>query len=292
MVLSQNITGDAPFGALHPVLRRRELFLWLGCILLVNQLLSDTIDASIPQQIEAHRASRLVHGLFSRSVFYYLGWYAVFSLLVASNPKSAATTIDIAVAVSTALLNLVSALATNWLAATAAALFLLVRSREDVKLRAAAVVLLALTLNGFWGPKLFNVFAYPLLRLDAALVGSLLALTQPGMDWNATIVGQPSGHSILIFGPCSSFHNISLALLCWVSITKLLRTPWTRGDFLVALLLCTVVFLFNASRLYLMALSHDNYVYWHEGPGEQIAAWTMTISVFLISLWGAVKLGR
>lgn len=261
--------------SLSDAVGRRELFAWLACLLLANQVISVSAEA-----------------LLAKSVFYYLGWYASLTLILAGDRHQPASRLDVAVSLSTALLNLVPAKSANWLSITAVAVFLSISDKEDRALKASGAVLFALAFNGFWGPKFFDVFAYYLLRADAVLVGSALSLTQPGLSWNETIIGRPDVHSVVIFSPCSSFHNLSLGLLCWVSITKLIRPSWARGDFVVALLVCLSVVLFNACRLYLMALSSEHYTYWHQGTGEQLIAWATTMTVVLISLWGAMHLGR
>ncbi len=139
---------------------------------------------------------------------------------------------------------------------------------------------------------LFDFFAFPLLQADAALVGGLSNLTQPGMGWAQTIVGTPEGHSVFIYGPCSSFHNISLGLLCWVTITKLTRTDWIVKDVLVALAVCAIVILFNGTRLYLMALGPDYFTYWHDGFGQHLFSWATVFGVLLMSLCGAICADR
>jgi exosortase/archaeosortase family protein len=227
-----------------------------------------------------------------RSVFYYLGWYAVICLLFESDRKAHASGMDIAFALLVAVLNFLPAASVTWVSATAFAAFLIATSRGDRKLQAAAAVLFALAFNGMWGPVIFEVLAIYLLRADAALVGTVLSLTQPGMTWNDTVVGVPGGHSVFIYSPCSSFHNISLGLLCWVAVTKLIRTTWLRTDVLVAVAVTAAVILLNASRLYLMALSPEHFTYWHDGFGDTVYAWATTFVVLLISLWGAVRLGR
>jgi len=270
---------------------RRELFLWLAAILLANQLLSPVPGTTgLSSPFDGSAGETFVHALLSKSVFYYLGWYVAFSLLLASESTRSVARSDVVAACGLALANFMpGGLGWNWLATTAAGVLIHARSQHDVNLKAAAAVLLALAFNGFWGPKLFNALAYYILHIDAALVGLTLVLTQPGMGWDGTIVGRADGHSLIIFGPCSSFHNISLGLLCWVSITKLVRPTWVRSDFSVALIVCAAVILLNAARLYLMALSADHYAYWHQGPGEQIVAWAMTVLVLVISLWGALR---
>lgn len=156
------------------VLRQRELFLWLAGILLANQLLSP----STPPPIETAWSSAIFQSLASKSIFYYLGWFVVFNLLLSSKAAQPATSLDTFIVLSLTVFNFVSILNSNWLATTTAALLFFARGRGDAKLRAAAMVLLALALNGYWGPKLFKIFAYYIVSADAALVGSLLAATK------------------------------------------------------------------------------------------------------------------
>ena len=180
-----------------------------------------------------------------------------------------------------------------WISVTAAGIYLLVMDPNDVKIRAVVAVFVALSLNGLWGPLLFRVFSFQLLLADAALVGTALSIFNDGIGWYGTnIVGVNHDHRILIFGPCSSFHNISLGLLCWVTLTKLSRPNWVKGDGAIACLLIVTIMLLNTTRLYLMALSVDYFNYWHDGQGAQIFAWATTFSVLGISLWGSLRGGR
>jgi hypothetical protein len=271
--------------AIIGALGRREVLLWLAFTLFANQVLS--------LQAESHETlPAIAQALLSRSVIYYLAWYTVVTLLLAGPADRPASRLDLAIALGVASLNLVPVLSSAWLATTAAGLLLLISRPRDHKITAVAAVLLALAFNGYWGPKLFSVFGYYILRADAALVGSILAATQPGMGWHDTVVGTAGGHSVLIFNPCSSFHNISLGLLCWIAVTKLVRTSWVRSDAAVAAAVCAAMILFNATRLYLMALSPEHYAYWHGGTGEHMVAWASTLTVLSISLWGAVRVGK
>jgi exosortase/archaeosortase family protein len=260
---------------------RSELFLWFVCILLANQLF----------QLADYSASGFVQALSNRSAFYFLGWYVVLRQLHDSAHDPPATRRDVAFIVVAAALNLVSSNALSWLSCTIIAAYLLATSRPDSKHNAAGAVLLALSLNGLWGWQFFEFFAIYLLRADAALVGALLSMTQPGMTWADTVIGSAAGHSVFIYSPCSSFHNISLGLLCWVSVTKLFRTAWVRSDVLVALAVVATVVGLNGTRLYLMALSPGYFAYWHDGLGATLFALATTLAVLLISLWGAMRGG-
>src|SRR5262249_10451947 len=265
---------------------RGELFTWLAGVLLANQLFA------IPAPALTAFFDAFLTGFAARSIFYYLGWFAVFRLLSEGDSRALPNRTDVTFTLLIAVLNFLPATSVSWASTTAFGIFLLARGRGDRKFRAAAAVLLALAFNGFWGPLIFDFFAFPLLRADAAFVGGLLYLTQPGMSWAQTIVGTPEGHSVMIYGPCSSFHNISLGLLCWVTITRLARTDWVVTDVLIAFAVCTIVVVLNGTRLYLMALGPDYFTYWHDGFGQHLFSWATAFGVLFASLWGAAYFER
>jgi hypothetical protein len=268
------------------VLHRREVILWLAGALLCLQLFAVPADT-----LEAYAAG--LQGLLaSKSVIDYLAWYAILRLVADSSTVAPARSGDIVLTFTVIASGFLTARSAHWMAVTSCALYLMLRDRNDVTLAAAGTVLLALTFNGFWGPRLFELFAYHLLQVDAALVAAALSATKTGTVWSETIVGAGNGHSIIVYGPCSSFHNISLGLLCWVALTKLARPRWVTSDLWIGLAVCAAVVALNASRLYLMALCADGYAYWHVGTGQHLFAWAMTLTVLVISLLGALRVGR
>jgi Transmembrane exosortase (Exosortase_EpsH) len=190
---------------------------------------------------------------------------------------------DLAVGLVASLLALLMFGATAWLVATAVGVYLWAASGDDVNLRSAAVVLLALAFNALWAPNLFEMISAPLLWADTALVWAALSLMQTGFTWRGTIIESP-GHAIAIFGPCSSFHNMSLGLLCWIALTKLARPQWVRSDVYVGLAIVAAVLCMNTMRVYLMALSPAMYSYWHDGAGAEVFAWSVAAVVLAISL--------
>ncbi len=283
---------EAPASALYGGLRttrsvsRRELLLWLACILLANHIFFVEPVQSTLQVIEA------LPQLASKSIFFYLGWYVVFRLLAGTPAETPASRLDLTVGFAVCLMNFMPGKMSAGIPVTILAAYLLATSAGDEKIKAAAAVLLGLALNGLWGPKILDLFAYYLVRIDAALVGAALMLTKSDIVWNDNIVGMANGHSIIIYASCSSLHNISLGLLCWVSIKSLVRSYWLRTDIWIGLLVCAVVVLLNVGRLCLTALSPEQYDYWHGGFGEQIFVWVTTLTVLSISLWGAYRVRR
>lgn len=261
---------------------RRELFLWVALILAVHCLLRLNV-AEISELPDAFFQS-----VISKSAIQLLGWYAVFQLLTESNGANRASTTDLAAAFAASTIPLLEWPPLGWIAATVFSIYVLFNTRGDAKVAAAITILLALTMNGLWGPKFFDVFSLPLLRLDAAAVGWSLSLISPNVTWSDTIITAP-GQTIGLYGPCSAFHNLSLALLCWVTITKLMRTHWQRSDIATAIVVSLAVIVLNSLRLGMMTLGRADYLFWHEGLGGTIFAWSTLAAIGAVSLWGAMR---
>ena len=156
--------GFSGRGTVAVAIGQCELFSWLAGVLIANQLFA----------IQATSATAFVDafvtGLADRSIFYYLGWFAVFRLLYEGDPRALSTSTDVVFALLIAAFNFLPATSVSWVSTTVVGTFLLATSRADRKLQAAAVVLLALAANGLWGPLLFDFFAFPLLRADAIIM--------------------------------------------------------------------------------------------------------------------------
>ncbi len=150
------------------------------------------------------------------------------------------------------------------------ALYLFFRGRDDLNMKAAGTVAAAVAVQAVWAPLVFSRISFLLLQVDAGVVGWLLGLFVPGASWGGTVVYTPSGHNVAITSPCASFHNLSLASLCWVTLTMLHRPYWIRSDIHVGLIAALIQFGFNVWRLVFVCLSLPMYEFWHEGFGKHI----------------------
>jgi hypothetical protein len=178
------------------------------------------------------------------------------------------------------------------LLATLTAAYLLITHDGDRNLRAAGGVLLAISAHLVWGPILFQFFTPELLRADAALVGEILGSLRPDIIWSGTTFSAPSGHSIVLVGACSSFNNVSTAVLACATITMLTRTEWIPRDIVTVAIASVVMILINAARLCLLAWSGALLLFWHEGAGAQILGIAQTLIILLIAWWGAAPRKR
>src|SRR5262245_5078954 len=107
---------------------RAELFIWLACVLLVNQFLW------LSPNLAFSFIETLVSAFASKSVFYYLGWYAVFRLLYESDRFAPSTHMDVGFALLIAALNFLPSTSTiSWISATVVGIYLLATCEEDRK---------------------------------------------------------------------------------------------------------------------------------------------------------------
>ena len=171
--------------------------------------------------------------------------------------------------------------------ALGAAIFSWIRGRDDPNLRGAGVVLAALAIQQYWGHIVFDIFALPLLQAETAVVGTLVQAFRAGTEWQGNVITGPSGFGIIVYSACSSFHNLSLAMLCWLTVSRLRNQSWRRRDLLTGCVIGAAMIACNVARLCLMAWSPDFYEYWHDGPGAQIFAVGASVMVLMLSLYGS-----
>ena len=259
----------------------RYVVLWGIIIIFANQL----IEAVRP--ITTTPTWSMISDFWSISVFQYMAWYTIFCRLSSSDSVKVANWRHIVPIIAICLLVFLPAKGMIWVAATGIAVFCLISNRSDLRMRAAGVVLAALSVQEFWGHIVFQLISFPLLQAETAVVGTLLQLTWAGTVWHDNVITMPSGHGILLYPYCSSFHNVSLAILCWVTVTNLINLNWRHSNYVTGAIVVVAMIVFNTGRLYLMALGPYSYHYWHEGAGSDIFQIGASLSVLLLTLCGS-----
>jgi len=230
---------------------------------------------------------KLVSDVGSIGIFQCMAWYVFFRLLAASDVTAVARSRDAAIAAALSLLTLLPTSQMTSVAASGLAIYLWIFNEGDAKLRAAAAVLAALSVQEFWGHVFFNLFAVPLLRAETAAVGIVLEAVRPGTLWQDNIITGPSGFGIVVYAGCSSFHNLSLAMLCWMTISRLHHQNWRSRDLVTGAAVGATMIILNLVRLCLMSWNIDFFHYWHDGLGAEIFAIGASLTIVSISLYGA-----
>jgi exosortase/archaeosortase family protein len=262
-------------------LPRRDLFLWICAILFFNQVLGAV------NQLPSTSPGQVLADLAAASVFQIMAWYAIFRLLASSDPRQVAQLRDILIALALCVPLFLPTTRTIKFLALGAAIFCWIRGRDDPKQRSAGIVLAALVIQQYWGHIVFDIFALPLLQAETAVVGTLMQAVRAGTEWQGNVITGPSGFGIVVYSGCSSFHNLSLAMLCWLTVSRLRHQSWRRRDLLTGCVIGAAMIALNVARLCLMAWSPDFYEYWHNGLGAQIFAVGASVMVLVLSLYGS-----
>jgi exosortase/archaeosortase family protein len=266
---------------------RREALLWIAGALFTNATLQ-TIDV---RSFYAFGAS-----LGTQDYICWLAWYAVIYRIWASGRTCRASQSDCLLALATCL----SILLTNFvfvrsglgLWATTTAAYFLTAHRGNGHLKAAGSVLLGLSVSLVWGPMFYQFMTPELLRGDATIVGGILSFLRPDVIWRDTSFYTPDGNSITLIGACSSFQNVSAALLAVTAIAMLTRTEWLPRDIAAAVLACIAMILMNAARICLFVWNPSSYQYWHDGAGSPLFSIAETLIVLAIAWWAVAPRSR
>jgi hypothetical protein len=168
----------------------------------------------------------------------------------------------------------------SWLAVTALCLYLLVFSPVSSSRSRGAMILLSLTVPMLWGPLLFRCFSETILGIDAYLAGQMLGTTQAG---NIVSFADGSGN-LVILPPCSSMANLSLVVVCWVTMSQAVGHRWTPKDLVWCLLAGVAVVMTNITRLSLMGLNEQSYLALHGPTGA------LVVNVILVCLMAGICL--
>ena len=255
---------------------RGELFAGLYILGCVNGLAAKMI-------LSVHRLGWVdaAVGTFDVSVIVVIACFTGISL-VQADKTGGIRLVDLAVAMVVLLIIALPIGAMSWLAVTMLSLYVLLFAQATESQHRGAVILLAATVPMLWSRLVFDLFANFILGVDAALVGWMLGTHRSG-----TIV-EFADHSgtLAIFPSCSSLANVSLALLCWVTISAYVRHEWRVQDIFWCLLACSSVVAVNVIRISLMGLSSAHYQMLHAPLADSVSNIIILVLIFVISVLG------
>jgi hypothetical protein len=278
---------ESPSTVVSASIGRRELLLWIVGCLFANQalLLLDVVS------FDAFAAS-----LLTQNDIYWLACAVTLYRLYVSDEAVRASRLDCVLALALGACILLSSFLPYrfgiGLLAALVAFYLLLLDHGDRNLKAAGCVMLAVSTQLVWGPIFFQLFTPELLKADAALVGTALMALRPDVVWSGTTFFAPDGHAVWLIAACSSFNNVSSAVLACVAVTMLRRNEWVRGDISTILIASVAMILINSLRICLFVWSIDYRLFWHDGAGAQILAIVQTLVVLAIAWWGAAPSRR
>lgn len=240
-------------------LPRGEFFAGLATLGCISGLASRII-----QSINSLGWSDALFNTFQISVIVWISCAAGVSLVVQERTVGVRSS-ELAMAAGFIVLVILPIGPLSWLAVTALSLYIIF-STNVASSRRGAFILLATTVPMLWSRLLFRFFANLILQIDASLVGWLLGTHRTG-----DIVDFADGSGVLVILPgCSSLANVSLAILCWVTVSELAGHKRSAFDLFWCLMACVSVIVVNVTRIGLMGLSQWHYAIIHGSLGEVV----------------------
>ena len=164
------------------------------------------------------------------------------------------------------------------------ALYLQATSRPATPARRIALLLLSLTGPLIWGRILLRLLAGPVLALDAHIVGFIVGTP---IDGN-TVRFAHSPKEFLIGGPCSSVHNISLAVVLWTTAAVLFRARSDGRYAAYGSSMMALMFMLNIARLCAIALFPASFDFLHIGAGAAMFGWAGLVGAGALAAFGVV----
>lgn len=193
---------------------------------------------------------------------------AIYSVLTAKTGVIALSRADFAVISACALLMLPPVSQHfAFLGAGLAGLYFVLHYPRHTALAQVGQLWLAISCYESFGQLFFKLVSAPLMQAEL----SVIALIGPPLGFPVSKDGirivSPDGWFIFMLERCSAFHNISLAILMWLSFLKLAGAEARRPQLVALGVAVLSIFLLNGWRMLLMTPSPAAYDFWHGGAG-------------------------
>lgn len=257
---------------------RQEFFAGLLLLACVNGLMSRIVDSVTRTGLEF-----AVFSTFGVSVIVWISLFAGIALIIHGRAEEI-TRRDIVIATPCLLIILLPYSPLSWIAIGALSVYISATS-EVALTRQGATILLASSIPMLWGKLLFKMFSSTILSADAMLVSLLLGTSREG---NVVEFYDKSGH-LVVLAPCSSLANVSLAILCWITVTRIVNHRRSKYDIVWCLSACVSVVLINTVRMALMGINEHIYVLLHGDVGTSVLNLLISSVVIVICVLGVKR---
>ena len=264
-----------------PALGRNRLIVVLLAIGTANALIRPAIEA-----IEESGAAPAIGGGLGSGWPVYLGLLGAVVLGLRSKIERAIDRWDLA-----AMLAFVSGLMVPSSSVAAIDVMALgawetLRRPRDVHYRAAIIIFMAAAARELWVATVMKMLSPVLLHIDAVLTRTTLGWLGHPSVVTGNLIQTDQGMVLAVLMTCSSFANISLALLTWLVLTRWLRPHFHRHDLAAALLVTLSVIVINLTRLTIMGLGLSYYELAHGPIGQTATELAILIATLAVTHWG------
>jgi exosortase/archaeosortase family protein len=235
------------------------------------------LSEKISHQLDARRLGEALFHTFEISVIVWAAIAIGLAWLVCAAPQPIRRS-DLVVAACAAAAFLIPVPALSLVAIAAMGCHLAWTEAAPEPIRRAARLLLATTVPLLWTRLLFATTASIILPYDARLVGWLI-----GSRTSGNAVEFADGSGFLFFAPdCSSFANVSMAVLCLVLFVEFNRREWSWRMLRFGVLASLATIGVNVARISLIGLYPERYSHIHGEVGSTLAGWLNTAAILVI----------
>jgi exosortase/archaeosortase family protein len=120
------------------------------------------------------------------------------------------------------------------------------------------------------GRLFFKLVSAPIIQAEVFIIAKLGPLLGFAIGMDGIRLTSSDGWFIYIMERCSSFHNISLAVLIWLSLVKLGRAEIRTAQLIALGAAILTIICLNMLRILLMTPSPEAHHFWHQGNGTII----------------------
>lgn len=172
-----------------------------------------------------------------------------------------------------------------YIALTLAGGWFAISRRSDKLMSSIAQIWIALSVHELWGKLIFKVAYQSVAAVEVGLLYRIGRLFYGGLDMDGATLSIRSDWSIVVLEGCSSFHNLSLTVLIWLSILKIAERPASPAALRALVVSASLIIAINIARILVMLPSREAYLFWHDGTGSTFVALTSVLAAILPILY-------
>jgi hypothetical protein len=155
---------------------------------------------------------------------------------------------------------------------------LLFVARSDKRIASLGQLCIGIVWIDYWGPLVLDLIKPWLLPIEA-LFAFLPLWLFGSFSLDGTVIANGTGYAIQVFEPCSAFHNTITTAFIWLSLMKIMKMDFHLRQYCYLVLALAVVVLLNTARISILAISENQYLFWHMGAGLWIVKLTMLTTI-------------
>ena len=171
-----------------------------------------------------------------------------------------------------------------YLAMTLAGGWLLLTRRADRHWAGIGQIWLALSIYEFWGKLVFKILYQSIEGAEIGLIYRIGRLVYDGIGTEGASLSVRGDWAIVVLEGCSSFHNLSLAVLIWLSILRIADRRISRAALGALATSFGLVVAINVTRILAMLPFREAYHVWHDGQGASLVALASVVAMIVPAL--------